>query len=190
MTTKQQELKEKINIEYQLTSFDLSVEEKMVKFAAAPYIKDIALDVKQVLQVKKGMEDELKAFKAKVDEALQNYNEHKNKIDNLIDFVKSKTLTEAEKNLIITNKINDKTGVVETKYDAQLPKGFIYNSGRTTITYDETKIPDEYFVLTKTLDKKLVDEHIIKGILPWDVRIIKQGEPSITLREDYIKVEE
>ncbi|MCS5736491.1 hypothetical protein, partial [Herbiconiux daphne] len=119
-----------------------------------------------------------------------NYNAYKDKIDNLISYVKEKTLDEATRHLLTTHKMDQKTGQIITKFDAQLPKGFIYNSGKSTIVYDEEQIPDEYFVLTRTLDKKLVDEHIMAGKLPMKVRKVEKGTPFVTLREDFMKEED
>ncbi|MCS5736617.1 hypothetical protein, partial [Herbiconiux daphne] len=82
---------ETVNVQYDLTIFEADIEAKMQKFISTPLIKDIVPDVKQTIRVKKKMEEELAVFKSKIDEAMTNYNAYKDKIDNLISYVKEKT---------------------------------------------------------------------------------------------------
>lgn len=157
----------------------------------------LAIEQKEVTQIKQEI-----IMIGKVETELENYEKFLKKEQSKVK--EYKKLIEQTKTLAETKgleyvgvygewktKINNETGEVEKKFYHNLPEGFKFFKGKTTVIYDESKIPDKFFKIEKTLRIREVERAIENGELKFEdvVKEVIKGEPYVKLNAEGVKIE-
>lgn len=155
----------------------------------------LAIEQKEVTQIKQEIimigkvETELEHYEKFLKKEQSKVKEYKKLLEQTKALAETKGLEYVNVYGEWKTKINHETGELEKKFHHNLPDGFKFFKGRTTVVYDESKIPEKFFKIEKTLRIRDVEKAIETGELKYEevVKETIQGEPYVKLNSEGVK---